>query len=86
MKAIILAALFLVLWLVWSKQSEKETFSLEFKTALDGKMVKFMNVGASQLIQGVSNQASSLGGSVVSILPFKDKIRQWHRRWRRKNM
>jgi len=63
-----------------------EPFSLEFKTSLDGKMFKSVNVGATQVVKNIHSQAKGLTSTVVSILPFRDKVRQWHRRWRRKNM
>jgi hypothetical protein len=82
MLLVILATIVLVLHL----SRQKEPFSLEFKTSLDGKAVKAVHLGASQLINHLKTQTKAVPQQIVSFLPFKDKIRQWQRQWRRKNM
>jgi hypothetical protein len=74
----------LAFWLYVEKR--REAFTLEFKTSLDGKVLKSANFGVGHVLKGVKNQAAGLTNSLVSVLPFKEKMRQMHRRWRRKNM
>ena len=65
---------------------QKEPFSLEFKTSLEGKTLKAVHVGALQMVRQLKLQTKAVPQKIISVLPFKEKIRQWQRRWRRKNM
>lgn len=83
--SVVLLAFGVILVLLYLEK-RKEAFSLEFKTSLDGKVLKSANFGVGHVLKGVKNQATGLTHSFVSILPFKEKMRQMHRSWRRKNM
>ena len=79
------AVLVVAIW--WTRVSNhKEHFTVEFKTSFDGGVFKGANKGAKQIMKTMRQQANDMTHAVVSSLPFKEKLRQWQRERRRKNM
>lgn len=67
-------------------RTRQEAFSIEFKTSLDGKMFKSIHQGPAAIINGIGSQANKMSYAVMSVLPFRDKIREWKRNMKRRNM
>ena len=67
-------------------RTRQEAFSIEFKTSLDGKMFKSINQGPSAIMSGIGSQAHKMTYAAMSVLPFRHKIREWKRNWKRRNM
>ena len=80
-------ALVLIVAIGWLRvQSPKEQFTVEFKTSFNGGIFKGANKGTTQIMKNMRQQANDVSHALVSVLPFKEKLRQWQRDRRRKNM
>ena len=87
MKLILAAIVALVVAVIYLEgRTRQEAFSIEFKTSLDGKMFKSINRGPAALVNGIGAQAKKMTYAAMSVLPFRHKIREWKRNWKRRNM
>lgn len=87
MKLILVAVIVLVAAVIYLEgRTKEEPFSIQFKTSFDGKMFKSINQGPAALMSGIGSQAQKMSYAAMSVLPFRHKIREWKRNWKRRNM
>jgi hypothetical protein len=72
--------LVLFIW-VWRSQ---EPFSVHFK--VDADPLQPIQSAATSVLGAVKYHSDNMRDSVLSFVPFKDKFRRWHRKWRGKNI
>ena len=86
MNAIIVAALFLCIALYYCLRVQPtEGMKVEFKMDLSNPL-EGVQAGLKGLVDGTSQQVSSISNLAVGFIPFKETVRGWHRKWRRKNI
>jgi hypothetical protein len=86
MNVVLLLICLLFIVLVYVQFCQREAFSFEMKTSLDGNMFKSINRGAASITDGISSQARKMTYAMTSVIPFKHKIREWSRNVRGRNM
>ena len=67
-------------------RTRSEAFSVQFKTSLDGNMLKSIQQGPAAIVGGIRSQAQKITYAAMSALPFRHKIREWKRNWKTRNM
>jgi hypothetical protein len=64
--------------------SRKEGFSVHFEA--DGGIANTIHGGVRGLVRHAGKQAQNLKSAAVSMVPFRHKLRQWHRSLFKKNI
>lgn len=57
--------------------SRKEAFSVHIEA--DGGIAKTLNNGIKGLVRHAGKQAENMKSAAISMVPFRHKLRQWHR-------
>ena len=57
---------------------------VEFK--MDINPVEAVQAGLQGLVNGTTKQVSSIANAAAGFVPFRETMRGWHRKWRRKNI
>jgi hypothetical protein len=86
MKLVLVAAAIVAVVLYLEAIPRQEPFSIEFKTSMDGKLFKSIHSGPAAIVSGIGSQAKKMTYAAMSVVPFRHKIREWKRNWKRRNM
>jgi len=85
MNAIIVATVVLCIALYCLRFQRKEGMKVEFKMDVSNPL-EGVQAGLKGLVDGTSQQLHSITNLAAGFIPFKETVREWHRKWRRKNI